>query len=367
MKSLVSKKSLLFVISISFLIASCGTGVDATSSGATQDLPTTPPENSVPSDPPSEEPPASPPIASCPNNYVKIQASSEFSTSEFCIAQFEMKVQQNDGTPVFDGYNGGVALDVNLYVPQSRPDGVPWVKILQANAVSECASLGAGYHLASIKEWQIVAREIESVNANWSGNLVGVGGLYTGHSDGAIAGTAVADGNAATGSLLLSAKDGLDPYIGTGQSDSLSFGSGKEQKRTFILASGEAIWDMSGNARELVDIDGLGGTLSYTGPTSANFYELNSSQFSNMITTAASSNGQVFDSSFFLPATAMLDHLNNKIGKVYLNANSQSLRVVGRGGNFSSGNSPGLFAADFDQVNTGLSSSAGFRCVGPLQ
>lgn len=351
-------KNIIYLILI--FSVSCGNNISSTSQSSNTSTPT---DTSTPSNPT----PAPTPISSCPTGYVKIQASSTYGTSDFCLAKYEMKVSQNDGTAVFDGYNGGVALDVNLYKPNSRPDGIPWVKILQANAVSECASLGSGYHLATIKEWQVAAREIESVNANWSGGTAGVGGLMTGHSDGAISATAVANGLAVSGSLLLSAKDGLDAYIGTGQDSSLAYGSGKEQKRTFQLISGEEIWDMSGNARELVDIDGQGGTLNYTGPTSANFYELNSSQFSSMIATATSSNSVALSASLFLPSNSLYNHVNNKIGKVYMNANAQTLRVVGRGGNFSSGNSPGLYAADFDQANSGLSSSAGFRCVAPLQ
>lgn len=126
----------------------------------------------------------------------------------------------------------------------------------------------------------MAAREIEGINANWSGGTPGNGGLFSGHTDSAVSATAIADGHAVTGSTLLSAGDGTDPYVGTGQNATLSFGSGKEQKRTFVLLSGEEIWDMSGNARDFVDIDGSGGSLSYTGPGSEAFYDLGSAAFS---------------------------------------------------------------------------------------
>lgn len=243
------------------------------------------PGASVEPETPSPTPETPTPTQSCPTNYVKIAANSTYSTSAFCLAKYEMKVANNDGTPVFDGFNGGVALDVSLYKPESRPHGIPWVKILQADAVAECASLGTGYHLATAKEWQVAAREIEGINANWSGGTPGNGGLFSGHTDSAVSATAIADGHAVTGSTLLSAGDGTDPYVGTGQNATLSFGSGKEQKRTFVLLSGEEIWDMSGNARDFVDIDGSGGSLSYTGPGSEAFYDLGSAAFSSMMAT----------------------------------------------------------------------------------
>lgn len=56
-------------------------------------------------------------------------------------------------------------------------------------------------------------------------------------------------------------------------------------------------------------------------------------------------------------------HNDNNIGRVYIASNSRTERAVTRGGNFSSGNSPGLFAADFDMLITGTGSSGGFRCA----
>jgi hypothetical protein len=278
-----------------------------------------------------------------------------------------MKVLGNDGVDLFNGYNNNVALNVNLYRPESRPNDIPWVKILYADAISECASLGTGYHLATLEEWQVVAREIESVDVNWSSGIIGSGFLYTGHSDTGISATAIADGHAVAGTKLLSAGDGLDNYLGTGQNSTHAWNSGKEQKRTFTLLSGEEIWDMAGNAREFVDIDGLGGTLQYTGALSANYYELNSASFSSMLATAVSSNAVALSNQLFLPTDASWNQINNKIGKIYMNANAQTLRVVTRGGNSSSGNFPGIYTADFDQAASATSSSGGFRCVAPLQ
>lgn len=305
------------------------------------------------------------PAISCPANYVKVLANTTYGTNTFCVSKYEMKVSQNDGTAVFNGYNGGVALDVTQYKPESRANGIPWVRILYSDMLAECTSLGAGYRLITAMEWQVVARDVETVGANWSGGVSGSGTLYTGHSDSAISGTAISDGHAVAGTQMLSAGDGSDPYVGTGQNSTLDWAAGKEQKRSLMLSSGDEIWDLVGNARELVDIDGLGSTLSYTGPASANFYEVNSSTFSTMLGTAISSNSVSISSSWFLPTNALFDHATNKIGRVYINNGAQSPRVVTRGSNFSSGNSPGLYAADFDQNSANTSSSGSFRCVAP--
>jgi hypothetical protein len=302
----------------------------------------------------------------CPTNFVKVPANATLGTAEFCLAKYEMKVAQNNGTAVFDGYNNSVALDVTLYKPESRPDGVPWVRILLADAISECASLGTGYHLSTAKEWQAAALNIESVATNWSGNSVGSGRLNTGHSDNAVDASAVANGYAVTGSNLLSAGSGSDAYVGTGQNNSLAWGSGGEQKRTHTLSNGEVIWDMAGNARDVVDLDGLGSSVNYTGPGSSGFYEPLGSELSSMIFSSTLSGGGTLNINLFKPATAALTNSTNGIGQTYISSGARTLRLVTRGGNFSNSNSPGIFAADFDTAASATSSSFGFRCAKSL-
>jgi hypothetical protein len=277
-----------------------------------------------------------------------------------------MKVQTNAGAPIFDGSNGGVALDVSLYKPDSRPDGIPWLRITQSNAILECASMGTGYHLVTAKEWAALARNIESVDSNWSSGIAGTGALYSGHSDGASSPTAVADSFGVAGTNVLAASDDTNPYAGTGNAQGDAFGAGKEQRRTFELSNGGVIWDVAGNARDYNDVDGLGGTISHLNGGAAAYYDALSSGISDLVATITLSSGGTFDLSWLTPATPGLTHAANNIGQIYAEGGSKtgySGRFLTRGGNFSAGNSPGLFAGDLDSDNATAAGSAGFRCV----
>lgn len=303
----------------------------------------------------------SPVPTTCPTNFVKIPANTSLATSEFCFSKFEMKAALNDGTAVFDTNNSGTPLNVTLHKAESRPDGLPWIRITLLQASAECSSLGTGYHLATLKEWQAVALNVESVASNWSGNAVGSGTIIKGHSDGATSTTAVTDGYAVSGVALLAAGAGTDPYGGTGQTSGT-------QKRTHTLSNGEIIWDLSGNAREIVDPNGSASGVNYTGPSSASFYEVSGSELSSMLATLTFTSGAAggLTADLFKPATPGLNHTTNEIGRVYINNGAQTNKLITRGGNFSSSNSPGIFAADFDSPTTAASGSASFRCVKSL-
>lgn len=302
----------------------------------------------------------------CPENYVTIAPNSALGTVAFCASKYEMKLSLNDGTPVFDGTNGNSPVNPLLYKPDSRPNGVPWVRVSHSTAFSECQSLGAGYHQITAKEHQAIAREIELQPDNWSGGAVGSGALYRGHSDDAISATAVADGYATSGSKLLGAGDDANAYAGTGQTAAGPMGSGGEQRRTMVLSNGEVIWDIAGNAREKVDADGLGGTISYTGPATTRNLESGDAEFISMVDTLTSSNGATFDLSIFSPATSGLSHATHFVGKYHVNGGVRTGLTITRGGNFSAGNNPGLFAGDVDGMDTSSSTSGGFRCAKSL-
>lgn len=94
---------------------------------------------------------SSPSVTTCPTHFIKVPANTALGTSDFCLAKFEMKASLNDGTAVFDGNNNGTPLDTSLHKPESRPDGIPWVRITLAQAAAECARLGTGYHLSTLK------------------------------------------------------------------------------------------------------------------------------------------------------------------------------------------------------------------------
>ncbi len=296
--------------------------------------------------------------SNCPTNFVRMPAAMESTLGyPLCVSMFEMKVSQNDGTPVLNG-RGGAPLPVVNYMPVSRPEGTPWTRITLADAISECASLGARYRLMKNSEWDFIANDIASNGANWSGSMIN-----RGHSDDAIDANAIANGWAFDSPGTLSVPDLMDPYLGTGNTVAQAFGAGGEQKRTHELTNSEILWDFGGNARELVDIDGLGGSLSYTGPGATGYYDLSSATVTTWIPTLISSNGVTFSAPSFTPSNGTWTDAANFIGKFYIPSGNQTLRVVSRGGNYSASNGPGIFAGDSDASSVGTGSTGGFRCV----
>ena len=305
----------------------------------------------------------SPEAPTCPAEFSLVAANATLSTSGFCVSKYEMKASlTSDGSDVFDAAT--TALDALTHTPESRASGVPWVKINFATARSECASLGTGYRLIKLLEWEALARNLEAQNANWSGGAVGTGLLLGGHSDGAIAADAVASGLAVTGFLLLGASTGGDGLEGTGQAGAISTDPTYLQKRKMILASGDEVWDLAGNAREWVDLDGNGSLIDYTGPGASTHLELNSTEFTNFLSTIVLTvGGAAFPLTNFGPLTSGYNHAGQNIGKFYVSSGARTGAAITRGANFSAANSPGIFAGDTDTAPTATSASVTFRCV----
>ncbi|MCM2350546.1 MAG: putative Ig domain-containing protein [Bacteriovoracaceae bacterium] len=176
-------------------------------------------------------------VKTCPDGFVEVPAwddtglvpvGSEVINDRFCVMQFEAKNV------------GGKAV--------SQPASTPWLNITIENAQTACGNLGwedqNHFDLISNQEWMAIARNIESVNANWLFNTVPEKVmLYTGNSN----------GNAMSGTKQVSNIN--DPYTDTGDSALDPIGGGREQGRTFELSNGSTVWDMAGNAWEWVDWD----------------------------------------------------------------------------------------------------------------
>lgn len=167
----------------------------------------------------------------CPTGYIRVPGNSQYNTTDFCVAKYEMKNV------------GGV--------PVSKPSETPWGNIDRNQARAACESLGAGYQFITNAQWQTIARNIAQVAENWSDGAVGSGVLNRGHSD-----------SDPYGFLEASSRDD-DACLGTGQKCSSTVWG--EQRRTHVLSNGEVIWDFAGNVWEWVydDLD----ELEYTGPT----------------------------------------------------------------------------------------------------
>jgi hypothetical protein len=170
----------------------------------------------------------------CPSGYVAVPPLAPYTSANFCVAKYEMKNEGNVAT--------------------STAAGSPWGNISRGTdattvgaAWKACKDIGANYDLISNNEWQTIARNIEGVASNWSGNAVGTGQLNRGHSD-------------SSPSAGLGASADNDPYYGTGQSNADAWNggiyvAGDEQKRTHTLNNNEVIWDFAGNLSEWIKDD----------------------------------------------------------------------------------------------------------------
>ena len=156
----------------------------------------------------------------CPANYIPVPGNSMYGTSDFCVMKYEAKTLE-----------GGAA--------KTAAAGAPKVYITQPNAITACTNNNTGgvtgYGLITNTEWMTIARNIEGRASNWTGGIVGNGGLWRGHSDGT-----------PNSELDASTDDSLG-YTGTGNT------SPSIERRTHTLSNEEIIWDMSGNVTEILD------------------------------------------------------------------------------------------------------------------
>jgi hypothetical protein len=177
-----------------------------------------------------------------------------------------------------DGYNGnsvtqwtGTAL--TNAVPRSDPTGQPWRNINHSDARAECQSLGADYDMISDPQWMAIVETIHRVPIN---NVNSSNPSYkyfsTGHTDNVPSdsvGTTSANDPIVSGCNLWLPLDNASNafsatcqlrgngttqqfgYNGTGDNFTGGYGTtigGRSQLRTHVLANGQVVWDMSGNA-----------------------------------------------------------------------------------------------------------------------
>ncbi|SMF30991.1 hypothetical protein [Pseudobacteriovorax antillogorgiicola] len=158
------------------------------------------------------------PRLKCPADFVLVPANLAVGIDKaFCISSYEMRQV------------GGRA--------NSQAVGLPWVSI--ALDIAKAACIAEGWQLPSNAHWMALARAIEAEPSNWSLGKVGEGALNRGHSDSEPAG-------------LIEASDNFqDACVFTNQACDLSVWS--DQRRVHRLNNGLLIWDVAGNAHELVD------------------------------------------------------------------------------------------------------------------
>lgn len=269
----------------------------------------------------------------CPTNFVPVDQLSPYTSSDFCVAKYEMKCM-GSSCPSSVSSSNAVAV--------SQASGPPWVNINRDESAKACQNLGAGYDLISNAQWQTIARNLEGVSFNWSANLLGhTGGLSRGHSDGFPA------------SALAASTADSDACLGTGQSCSLSNWS--DQRRVSKLSNGLYLWDFAGNVWEWVldnNSTKFGADTYLSLMTSANHPDLG---------TIGRLEGNA--NLHFGPAGSYSSATANPyagLGFAWLNYNAGAIR---RGGYWVGGANVGVFSVGLTLRPLDLGAGIGFRCV----
>ena len=184
----------------------------------------------------------------CREGFVGVPGNDFYGTKDFCVMKYEAKAVSKDDDEDYseDGCstdvcpNNDAALSNNDWRASSVPANKPWVRIDHAQAVKACED--SELQLITNDHWQTIARNIESVDENWSKDDDGERlALNRGHSDLVPPKALVAD-------------DDSKPCEGTGEED-VCDGTGRSQKRTHTLSNRgkpEVIWDIGGNVWEWV-------------------------------------------------------------------------------------------------------------------
>lgn len=274
---------------------------------------------------------------SCGTGYVPVPPLTGYTDKAFCVMKYEAK----EGTGS---------------VPESVATGKPWVSINYTDAKSKCTGLGTGYDLITNDEWQTIARNAELVATNWSGGTVGSsGGMNTGHTDG----TPVNHQAAST--------DDTDPCVNTGQTCSDT--TWDSQRRTHKLSNGRVIWDLGGNASELVkdlfDISnqndfGSDANISTITETS---HSTNTTLTAGSVTRTRKTKGHFGPSGDYTSlSTEPYGHLGRFSGDSAFSPSDALNGTIQRGSPFTASNG-GIFNAFIALSLTYTSTSLGFRCV----
>jgi formylglycine-generating enzyme required for sulfatase activity len=226
-----------------------------------------------------------------------------------CVMKYEAKaMKKSDNSINLNGCNDAACL-ISTYTAVSVEEGKPWVKISQTNAKAACEAIGA--HLITNAEWMAIARDIESVNSNWSDTVLNRGNSNT-----------------------YASMNGTNPLLGF-------------NKRTHTLSNGEIIWDIAGNVNEWVDETRLPSEIpSYREA----WREFNSAEYTSKLpynevgpvnSTRTSSNG---------------------VGITYID-NNKSVYAFLRGGDWSYDTNAGVFTLTLTDSPSGSNMYVGFRCA----
>ena len=263
--------------------------------------------------------------------WVMVPGDPEYGTSDFCLMKYEAKCSLVDG----QGCTGSTSDEI----PTSAAAGSPWVNISQQDAMTECASLGSGYHLMTNEEWMTVASNVATTGLNWSNGIVGDSEMAKGHSDNNPASACPADPN------------DTNAYVETNCSTRSSTGI-FNQRRTHYLSDGQIIWDLAGNVREWTSYLNINDK-----PTPTSNGQLFYTEYDNVLGTAT------MPLTDLIPQIAIDNTWNSSqsIGMYSPRSNGLGGSLT-RGGNKQDNRIAGVFASDLHYSTTTTRDFIGFRC-----
>jgi len=278
----------------------------------------------------------------CPKNWVFIPGSQgvEGSPKGWCVMKYEATPTVTTGyTTEFSAWNWQNAYDTDLSKKVASLPQNPLNRVSSINARSVCSSshlvdaygdtIAGGYPM-KYNVWKVLAKNIASNPANWSGGAVGSGTLYGGHNDNSPANT------------ITPSTDDSNGYANTGQTSG-------NQKRVLYTSEGNAIWDLSGNVWEQMY-------------EQQNTESIGWNEYTSVPTNPMS------------PQTIMSASWNSTqgVGQSYGNGGIANLLTNGnywllRGGNWGSSNPyAGLFVSHWQYSATSLRHEhVGVRCIVP--
>ncbi|MFT6069318.1 MAG: hypothetical protein ACJAT2_002750 [Bacteriovoracaceae bacterium] len=171
----------------------------------------------------------------CPTGFVSIPGNSTLGTDDFCVMKYEARSVSG--------------------LPKSISGGTPYSNISADDAYLECGEImesgfSGSFKLITNPEWMTIARNVEIQDSNWSSGTVGTGHLSRGWT--------AEGGDDAWTNLSFASSSKANCLYNTAADTCASSGTHK-YKRTFVLSTGEEIWDFAGNAAEWVDWDDTSG------------------------------------------------------------------------------------------------------------
>lgn len=247
----------------------------------------------------------------CPSEYVCVPPKAPYTYKAFCVAKYEMKSSIS-----------------------STSIGNPVVSIPKDTASTNCTGLPGGrYELITNNQWQTIGYSIVNNPKNWSnGAIFGGGDINTGH---------VRDSLVGINNMGIDAPLSGDNPCYNKAGHTCTENSWHQNKRTHKLANGEIIWDFSGNVWEWVNH-----TNSYSSQTG----------------TIVSLSGALRDIFGTVVSGTCWGGL---CGFGYLVLQTDTSAPLARGGNWSSGDDAGVFAARRSDTwdSTVGSPDVGYRCT----